>query len=227
MTIALFGATGGTGRELITKALEADHEVRALTRRPSKLSANEDVTTIEGNVLNRDSVEATIQDANAVTCLLGRTANNPDDVVSRGTENIINVMIETDIDRLIVVTSMGLGSSVRQIPWYVRLANVTVLHDLIADKARQEELVASSPLYWTIVRPGGLTNERGTGEYVHGVDLDVPAGPIPRADVAEFLLILAQTNNYLRQAPVVTTKRVIDAKFLRDQVTSVTKRLIQ
>lgn len=225
MELALFGATGGTGRELTAQATAANHELRALTRSPAKLPPNRAVTAVEGNVLDPDAVEATVDGSDAVICLLGRTSNNPADVVSRGTANIVDAMHEQGIGRLVVLTSMGLGSSVRQVPWYVRLANVTVLHDLMADKARQEELVAGSGLDWTIVRPGGLTDGAYTGEYEHGVNIDVTAGPISRADVADFLLDVVQTDAYLRDVPVVTTPRSVDLEFLWEQATAVAQRL--
>lgn len=225
MNLAIFGATGGTGHKLTKQATTADHEIQALTRSPGKLSWNDSITAIEGNVLERDAVSATVDGADGVVCLLGRTPNNPEDVVSRGTGNIVESMEANGVKRLVVLTSMGLGASVRQVPWYVRIANVTALHDLMADKARQEEIVMGSDLDWTIVRPGGLTDGPRTGEYVHGVDVNATAGPISRADVAEFLLQIVQTSDYLRETPIVTTRRGIDAEFLWEQVTAVSQRL--
>jgi len=225
MKLAIFGATGGTGRELTKQATAAGHEIQALTRSPGKLPSNDAVTAIQGNVLEPEAVSATVDGADAVVCLLGRTPNNPEDVVSRGTENIVDSMDEQGVERLVVLTSMGLGASVRQVLWYVRIANVTILQDLMADKARQEEIVMGSDLDWTIVRPGGLTDGPRTGEYVHGVDVDATAGPISRADVADLLLQVVQTDDYLREAPVVTTRRGVDAEFLWEQVTTVSQRL--
>jgi uncharacterized protein YbjT (DUF2867 family) len=39
MKIAIFGATGGTGRLVVEQALEAGHEVIAFVRDPSKLNS--------------------------------------------------------------------------------------------------------------------------------------------------------------------------------------------
>ncbi|MFC7041901.1 NAD(P)-dependent oxidoreductase [Halonotius sp. GCM10025705] len=225
MKLAVFGATGGTGRELTAQATTANHTIKALTRNPAKLPSNSLITPIEGDILDLNPVEATVDGSDAVICLLGRTANNPVDVVSRGTANIIEAMQAHDISRLVVLTSMGLGSSVQQIPWYVRIANVTVLQDLMTDKARQEELVAGSGLDWTIVRPGGLTNGPRTDDYVHGVDGDATAGPISRADVADFLLQVTESKTYLQDMPVVTTNQSIDTGFLLEQITAVAHRL--
>lgn len=225
MKLAIFGATGGTGRELTEQAIEAGHELRALTRSPNSLTRG-NVTTVEGTVLDEDVVSTTVDDTDAVVCLLGKTPGNPNDVVSRGTANIVAAMDERDVDRLVVLTSMGLGASVRTVPWYVRVASATVLTDIMADKARQEELVMASDLDWTIVRPGGLTDGPRTDRFVHGVDVDATAGPISRADVAAFLLRVIEADEYVRDTPILTTERDVDAAFLLDQVTGVAKRLM-
>lgn len=226
MNLAVFGATGGTGRRLTTQALASGYEIRALTRAPSKLPSGERLTAIEGNVLDPEPVGKTVENADAVVCLLGRTPNNPPDIVSRGTEYILQSMTDSDVDRLVVLTSMGLGSSATTVPWYVRVVNATILHTLMADKARQEELVMQRDLDWTIVRPGGLIDSPPTGEYVHGVDIDAPARPIPRGDVADFLLQILEDGSYIRETPAVTTDQGISAGFLWEQTTAITRRLL-
>ncbi|WP_118829272.1 NAD(P)-dependent oxidoreductase [Salinibacter ruber] len=226
MEIAVFGATGGTGNQFVAQATGAGHHLRALTRSPEKLSGWDAVVPVEGNVLDPGDALRTVEGADAVVCILGRTKNNPADVVSRGIAHILDAAKRHDVRRLVVVTSIGLGASVRNLPWYGRLANATVLHDLMADKARQEELVMQSGLDWTIVRPGGLTDGPHTGNYVHGSDVDVEAAPISRADVAEFLVRVLEQDLYMREAPLVTTREGVDLAFLWEQVRDVTTRLL-
>ena len=225
MDIAVFGATGATGQQLIGQA-RPEHRLRGLTRSPEELSPESGIEPVKGNVLDPESVRKTVAGNEAVVCILGRTKNNPSDVVSRGTSNIVDAMIQYELERLVVVTSIGLGSSIKNLPWYGRLANATVLQNLMADKARQEEVIMESPLDWTIVRPGGLTGGSKSGEYVHGVDLDVHAAPISRADVADFLLTVLDDRLYVRETPLVTTQEEIRLSFLWEQVTDVTNRLL-
>ena len=50
MKIAIFGATGGTGKQLIEQALEAGYEVVAYARNPSKLDIrHEHLKVIQAN----------------------------------------------------------------------------------------------------------------------------------------------------------------------------------
>lgn len=226
MEFAVFGATGGTGTQFVAQATGAGHQLRALTRSPEKLSGRNAVVSVKGNVLDPESVVRTVKGTDAIVCILGRTKNNPADVVSRGTAHILDAAQQHDVRRLVVTTSIGLGASVTNLPWYGRVANATVLQDLMADKARQEELVMRSRLDWTIVRPGGLTDGPCTGDYVHGTDVVAKAAPIARADVADFLLRVLERDLYVREAPLVTTREGVDLAFLWQQVRDVTARLV-
>jgi uncharacterized protein YbjT (DUF2867 family) len=56
------------------------------------------------------------------------------------------------------------------------------LQPVLHAKNRSDVALADSGLGWTIIRPGGLTNDRGTGRVDLGHNL--AAGTVPRADVA-------------------------------------------
>jgi uncharacterized protein YbjT (DUF2867 family) len=60
-----------------------------------------------------------------------------------------------------------------------------VFEEYVRAKAEADRALAASDLDWTIVRPGGLTDEPGTGRVRVGRSL--PRGTIPRADVAATL----------------------------------------
>ena len=205
MHIALFGATGGTGREIVRQAIEAGHEVTALVRDSAKVKHKEDkLYLVLGDVLDIKKVEETLAAADGVVCCLGQTANNPDDVVSRGTQNIIEAMKKQDISRLVVVSSMGVGESINQVSLSFKMLTKTVLRKAIEDKERQEALVEASGLDWVIVRPGGLSNGPQTGSYQTGTDTSIEANQISRADVAEFVLQQLTDNTFLQQKPAIT-----------------------
>lgn len=203
--IALFGATGGTGRQIVAQALEAGHTVQALVRDPVRLPVQHPhLHLITGNVLDPDAVERTITGADAVIVSLGNTANNPDWIVSEGTKVIVAAMHKWGVRRLIVISSLGVGDSRDQVPTFFKVLMKTALKKPMEDKERQEQIVAASGLDWTIVRPGGLTNGPRTGRYRAGLDRTIVAGQISRADVAEFVLRQLDDMTYLHKAPAIT-----------------------
>jgi uncharacterized protein YbjT (DUF2867 family) len=65
-------------------------------------------------------------------------------------------------------------------------------------KAEADRRLADSGLDWTIVRPGGLTNDPGTGRVRVGEDIG--SGEVPRADVAATLAAVLQTDSTIGKA---------------------------
>lgn len=205
MKITVFGATGGTGKQVVEQALAAGHHVTALVRDPAKLAINNPALTVRrGNVLEPEDVFNAVSGAEAVIVSLGSTANNPDGVVAKGTANVVDAMQKAGVARLIVVTSLGVGESKDQVPFFFKALMATALRKTMQDKEAQEKLVKASGLDWTIVRPGGLTDGPRTGQYRYGLDPKLVAGQVSRADVAEFVLKQLTDTQFLRKAPAIT-----------------------
>lgn len=206
MNIAVFGATGGTGRQVVDQALAAGHRVTALVRDPSKLDGQSPhLAIVQGDVLDPVSVAETIKDAEAVVVSLGNTANNPDYVVSQGTQVIVDAMqAQGSPRRIVVVSSLGVGDSINQVPFALKMLVKTVLKKAMDDKERQEALVQQSGLDWIIVRPGGLTDGPATGQARAGTGPGITAGQVSRADVAAFVLQQLTEDTYLHQAPAIS-----------------------
>jgi putative NADH-flavin reductase len=203
MNLALFGATQGIGREVTRQALQQGHTVTALVRSPEKLAefASPQLTLIQGDVLTPADVDKTIPGASAVIIALGKTSNNPDNIVSKGTSLILQSMKNHGVSRLLVVTSLGVGDSRDQVPFFFKMLMKTVLKSTIADKEIQEEYVRTSGLDWTIVRPGGLTDgSLSGGKYRVSTGKELIASQVSRADVAEFLLEQLANPTYRQQA---------------------------
>jgi putative NADH-flavin reductase len=112
MKVAVFGATRGVGRAVVDQALACGHAVTALARDPAKLAvAHPNLAVVHGDVLDPAAVAQVVGSADAVFVSLGSTSGNPDDVVSRGTQNVVAAMQAVGVRRLIVVTSLGVGDS--------------------------------------------------------------------------------------------------------------------
>jgi uncharacterized protein YbjT (DUF2867 family) len=59
----------------------------------------------------------------------------------------------------------------------------------LAAKAAAEDDLRARDLDWTILRPGGLTDDPGTGQ-VRLAPPSLPRGQVPRADVAAVIMAL-------------------------------------
>lgn len=203
MRIAVFGATGGTGRQVVEQALAQGHQVSALVRDPTKLEPRDGLTLHTGDVMDTEVTARCIQGADAVVCVLGsRGSKTPIEAV--GTEVILQAMQAQGVRRLIAVTSMGVGDSRSQINPAFRVIMDLTLKPIMQAKEAQEQLIQSSALDWTIIRPGGLTDGPPTGQYRHGLDRSIKGGRISRADVAAFVLKQIYDLTYLHQTPAVT-----------------------
>ena len=114
LRILIIGATGGTGRELVQKALEQGHQVTALVRKPKKMKVEHpNLRVVRGNILEYASLEDAMRGQSAVLCALGtKRFFYPSRVVSNGTANILRAMKNCGVPRLVCESSLGVGNSV-------------------------------------------------------------------------------------------------------------------
>ncbi|HUE89017.1 MAG TPA: SDR family oxidoreductase [Vicinamibacterales bacterium] len=206
--VLIVGATGGTGRQLIAQALERRHAVTALVRDPSRLQIDHpQLTVIQGDVLDEQSVAAAMRGQEAVLSALGhKRFFYPTRILSEGTRNILRAMETHGVPRLVCETSLGIGDSVGRMGLYYTLFVIPVILPFyFSDKTRQERIIAASNVEWVIVRPGVLTNGDKRGRARHGRHVGSFFGTvrISRADVADFMLNQLASDTYLGTAPGV------------------------
>ena len=206
--LLIVGATGGTGRELVTQALERGHVVTALVRKPTAFNVDHpQLTVIQGDVLDYASVEAAVRGQEAVVSALGhKQFFYPTRILSDGTRNILRAMEAHGVSRFVCETSLGIGDSAGRLGAYYTLFVVPVILPFYFwDKTRQERLIAASKTAWIIVRPGALTDGEKRGTYRHGLHVGDFLGTvrISRTDVADFMLNQVADDTYRGTAPGV------------------------
>src|SRR4029450_11816736 len=171
--LAVLGATGSVGRELVTQALPAGHEVSALVpKQPKPAELDDRVALVLGDAKSAEAVERTVAGSDAVVSALGHAEAAPADIPARAPANMIAAMREGAIDRLVVLSSPTVedtadrpGLFYRFALLVLRLAIASVAHD----PREQAHLFEESGLAWTLVRgPVVFTDGPHTGAYHAG-----------------------------------------------------------
>ena len=204
LTIAVLGATGATGRHVISTALRRGHTVIALVRTPGLLEPASGLREVVWADLGDAStlIEA-FRDADVVISVLGGAARGPTTVATDGIRSAIAAMKRAGVPRLIVVSAHGIADSHNKSLY--SLAVWAGVGDKMRDKETMEPLIVRSGLEWTIVRPPALKNNAETGRYTTGVDLPIRLwSSIGRADLAGYLVREAEEPQFVHAFPRIT-----------------------
>jgi putative NADH-flavin reductase len=208
MKLAIFGATGRTGNELVAQALAAGHEITALARDPAKLNiTDERLRVAQGDALDTQLVDGVIAGQDAVISVLGHTRNSPKDVQTRATEGILDAMRHHGVRRIVTLTGAGVASA-DDPPSAGATVMKTLLklisRDVLEDAVRSSDLLRASDRDWVIARVPRLVDGPHTGVYRVGTLQLGPGARISRADAADFLLRAATEDTWLRQLPMIS-----------------------
>jgi putative NADH-flavin reductase len=195
MKIAIFGASGATGRLLTERCLAAGYEVAALLRRPAKFALREQMRVVEGSAFNAEAVQRTVEGADVVLSVLGARLLRREDVLERVVPLIVEEMQQSGVRRIIALGSAGAKDDLlKKQPawrrWFVqKMVYNTFLKWPVASQVAQWKTLSASGLDLTMVMPPMLTNGQGRGNYrVDGEALPAGASRIARSDVADFMM---------------------------------------
>ncbi|MQY02359.1 NAD(P)-dependent oxidoreductase [Actinomadura macrotermitis] len=198
MKLTVLGATGGTGVQVVQRALDDGHQVTAIVRDPAKLPAGlrDRAEVVTADVRDAAALTPHVQGRDAVITALGtREGRAPTTICTDGARGLIEAMRAAGTSRLLLVSASGLAADSGDGPvtrYVFKPLLQRVLKENFTDLRRAEELVRASGLDWTIVRPPRLLNGPAKGAYRSTVDRNVRGGrTIRRADLAAALLDLA------------------------------------
>jgi putative NADH-flavin reductase len=196
MKLTIFGATGGTGRQLTEQALAAGHDVTVVVRDPARLAglASPRLHLVTADVQDPAAIVPAVTGADAVVTAIGPRGNGPTTISQDSARSIIQAMDKAGARRLLlvsgsVVTDAGEGPVMRYV--VKPLARRTALRHVCADMRAADAEVARSGLDWTIIRPPRLTDQPATGKYRTAIEANLPHGyTLSRADLAACMLDL-------------------------------------
>lgn len=187
------GGSRGVGRIIVEKlSAGGESEVVALVRtqeQADELGALAGVTAVVGDAFDQKGVENAMDGCDAAITTLGGSSTTPEGETRRvdyeGNNNVIESAGILGVTRIILVSSIGCGSSKEAAPPSV----FEVLKEVLASKERAENVLIKyyTNSNWTIIRPGGLKSEPATGQAILTED-NKAIGSIHREDVADLVL---------------------------------------
>ncbi len=202
MKVAIFGATGRTGKLLLEEAAGRGWDINVLVRDQAKLNAADGVSVVVGDARSLPEVTSTIEGVDAVfSCLAMSDISVPATDLSDSMNTIIRAMLEQGVQRIIGIASAGEldhpegGYRNKEgLPDFLRYVS--------ADQIRSYEALRDSGLEWTLMCPGWLREDIPAGRCQFEFE-DLPIGS-EEASYAD----LARTMADLVDRPESFRKRV-------------------
>jgi len=191
MKLLVLGGTGGTGRQVVTQALDTGHDVTVLARERSRVSVqHERLRVVDGDVRNAAALGEAARGQDAVISAIGRGQSfKSENLIAHSVPGIIDAMRATGVRRLIFTSALGVGETYRDSPLLPRIFFRTLLRGIYADKLVGDRMIRDSGLDWTIVQPVVLTDGPLTRHYRVGEHLRLSGvNKVSRADTAHFIV---------------------------------------
>jgi uncharacterized protein YbjT (DUF2867 family) len=188
MDVVVAGGHGKVGLRLLRLLVERGHRARGLIRNPDHAGDLEELGAepVLCDIEALDDISDCCEGADAVVFAAGA---GPGSGVERkrtvdlgGAVKLIDAAKSNGIARYIIVSAI---SADRPDQWSEQM------RPYYEAKRDADMRLLESGLDYTIVRPGGLTDDPGTGLVTVGTDLE--RGEIPREDVAATLLAVLET----------------------------------
>jgi uncharacterized protein YbjT (DUF2867 family) len=192
MRVAIAGGHGQIALRLAKVLSERGDQVVGLIRNPDHADdvrqAGAEPEVVDLEFASEDDVARAIAGSDAVVFAAGAGPGSgparKDTMDYGGAVQLIAAAKQSGIRRYVIVSSMGANAGA---------PGEDTFDVYQRAKGRADDAVRASGLDWTVVRPGGLTNDAGTGRVALGEN--VPRGQVTRDDVAAVLVAVLDSSN--------------------------------
>ena len=204
MRVLIAGAHGKTARRLTRMLVEDGHEVRGLVRKEEQAGdveadgAEPVLVDLEAEEVE-GGIESAVEGCDAVVFAAGAGPGSGDarkeTIDYGGAAKLVEAAEGRGVSRYLMLSAMGASDPE---------AGSEGMRPYLRAKARADERVAESGLDYTIIRPGGLTEDEGTGNIEAAGSLG-RRGEIPREDVARtFAVALEDENTFYKTFEILS-----------------------
>ena len=184
MDVVVAGGHGKVGIRLLRLLAERGHRARGLIRNPDHAGELEELGAepVLCDIEALDDISDCCQGADAVVFAAGAGPGSGPERKRTVDYGAAVKLMEAGVSRYVMVSAISAG---RPEEWSDQM------RPYYDAKADADNRLLESGLDYTIVRPGGLTDDSGTGLVKAGTDLE--RSNIPRDDVAAVLLAVLET----------------------------------
>jgi len=180
--VLVAGATGRTGRLVVSNLLEQGYPVRALVRDMDRGHEilGDGVEYAKGDVRDIDSLRAAMQGASSLIITIASSRKDPDNgpefVDYGGVKNLAQAAADTGVQHVVLMSSAGVTHEDHVLN--------EMFDNVLIWKFKGEEALRQSGVPYTIVRPQGLMDTPSSDTAVVFDQGDRSTGMIHREDVA-------------------------------------------
>jgi putative NADH-flavin reductase len=211
MKITILGSTGFVGKVLIKKAIAAGYQVKTLARNPDKLEEIKDkIEIIKGSVFEPLEIDAAIEGAEVVLSTIGPPTSKPCDPYQyeKAMKDIVRVMDKHGIKRYIHLGGAGHRGGENE-TWnfsrkFLRLFLTLFGKQILVAKHLEWEVLKSSDLDWTLIRPPRIANEAASGS-ISVDEKNLKNLKVSVEDLTDFILQQISSKEWIRKAPLISS----------------------
>ncbi|QCB50346.1 NAD-dependent epimerase/dehydratase family protein [Rhodococcus sp. PAMC28707] len=206
LRVVIAGGHGKIAQHLIQVLTAHGDRAVALIRNPEHASEVESLgalpAVLDLETATVDEVAAVLAGADAAVFAAGSGgsggAARKDSVDRAGSVLLADAAERAGVKRFVQISSFGAGEPVAddaEDSWKAYMA---------AKTAAEEDLKARTKLDWTILRPGGLTDEDATA-HIALSEPPLERGTVPRGDVAKVIAALLETPSTIGKTLMLTS----------------------
>jgi putative NADH-flavin reductase len=203
--VAVIGGTGKAGQFLVLHLLNQGIPIKMLLRNPENFQLKSPlIEIVRGDARDPRAVYSLLEGCNALISTLGQPKNEPS-IFSDATRNVINAMEFFKIKRYIVITGINVDTPQDKKTGYTESATEWMKDNYPKTtmyKQKEWEMLAASPLNWTLVRLPLIELTDQIGDVKISLE-DCPAEKISASSLAEFLVHQLLDEMYFQQSPFI------------------------
>ena len=171
--VVVAGATGRAGSCIVEEALKKGYQVRALLVKPFDPPEppglqKEGVELSNGDLTSVESLEKVMEGAQFVISAIGSkkpfSTKENDKIDNMGNQNLAQAAKAQSIQRLVIISSTGVGNSKEAVPFIYRV----LMGPILKAKGKSEDFIRNLGIDYTIIRPGGYAGQPLSGKTVFG-----------------------------------------------------------